>query len=560
MPTPQDRDAARRAQRPVKFALGILVVIVALLVAAGAVAAFRVYELGNHRFIDQAGPFFAVSEDLSVELLNEETAVRGYVITSDPATLAPYRRGRKYSQLELGILQKDASFDRSIPPHVAAARAEVKALDAYFAKEIALVRSGPAGQKVAEQRVVAGKKLFDRFRVTSLALIGDAGNLITRSHREQRSTLVMWWIILGLAGFAAAAIAAGLYARVPRRLYDLFREERRARRDAEQGADAAHALAHVGEAVVLLDRLGEARYWNPPAATLFGLQPGARTSPTLMRVLDEFHSAGPTPGARPVTIDGREIWLVIAETEFEDGRVVVFRNVSDDVRLERLRSEFVATAAHELRTPLAAVYGAVRTLRQQERVVPPEVREQFLEMIENESERLRLVMDQLLVSAQIDASDLHLQRQDVDVVAMCRSVVDSTAARVPEGIQLAVDGDSGPVALSADADRLRQVVANLIDNAIKYSPGGGRVDVRVSSNGAAGSIEVEDHGLGIPAHEQQRIFEKFYRLDPSMTKGVGGSGLGLYISRELVRQMGGTLTVSSRYGEGSTFTVTLPLA
>ena len=412
----------------------------------------------------------------------------------------------------------------------------------------------------AQQRILAGKSLFDRFRRTSQALIADAAAVIQKSHREQRSTLVKWWIILGLAGFLAAAIAAGLYYRVPRRLYDLFREERMARRDAQQGADAARALAHVREAVVLLDPNGDARYWNPTAGTLFGLALGDRTSPTLVRVLSEFHSEGDNPGARPVMLEGRELWLTAAETEFEDGRVVVFRNVSDDVRLERLRSEFVATAAHELRTPLAAVYGAVRTLRQQDRAVSVDIRDQFLEMIEDESERLRIVMDQLLVSAQIDSADLHLHRQKIDAVAMCESLIGSAGARKPAGIELAVERPAGPVSLYADPDRLRQVLANLIDNAIKYSPGGGRVDVRVHANGRYGEIAVEDQGLGIPAHEQQRIFEKFYRLDPSMTKGVGGSGLGLYISRELVRQMGGRLSVDSRYGSGSTFTVTLPLA
>ena len=114
--------------------------------------------------------------------------------------------------------------------------------------------------------------------------------------------------------------------------------------------------------------------------------------------------------------------------------------------------------------------------------------------------------------------------------------------------------------LQADPERLRQVVANLIDNAIKYSPGGGRIDVRVSANGDSGTIEVADNGLGIPAHEQERIFEKFYRLDPSMTRGIGGSGLGLYISRQLVEQMGGRLSVVSRHGVGSTFAISLPLA
>jgi signal transduction histidine kinase len=104
------------------------------------------------------------------------------------------------------------------------------------------------------------------------------------------------------------------------------------------------------------------------------------------------------------------------------------------------------------------------------------------------------------------------------------------------------------------------VLANLVDNAIKYSTGGGRVEVRIFERSGSGVVEVEDHGLGIPAHEQRRIFEKFYRLDPAMTRGIGGSGLGLYISRELVQLMGGLLTVTSRLGEGSTFTVALPLA
>ena len=104
------------------------------------------------------------------------------------------------------------------------------------------------------------------------------------------------------------------------------------------------------------------------------------------------------------------------------------------------------------------------------------------------------------------------------------------------------------------------MIGNLIDNAIKYSPDGGGIELRVFANGSSGVIEVADQGLGIPADEQQRIFDKFYRLDPDMTGGVGGSGLGLYISRELVRQMGGQLSVSSELRSGSIFRVTLPLA
>jgi two-component system phosphate regulon sensor histidine kinase PhoR len=560
MPTPQDREAASTAQRPVRAALAALVFIIVLLVAAGAFAAYRIYHEGNHRFIDQTAPFFAVTEDLAVEMLNQETGVRGYVITGDPKTLAPYNQGRKYARIELALIAKDASFDPKIPQHLRAMRREVDALERYFSREIALVKSGPAGQRRAQANVIAGKGHFDHLRAASAALIGDAANVIKRSHERQHRTLVTWFILLGVAGVLALVIAVALLLRVPRRLTELFREERRARRDAEQAADAARALAHVRDAVVLLDTDGLARYWNPPAAALFGLESGTTGSDDLRQALDAFHTSGNGEGAHPVVVAGHERWLTCAETEFDGGQVVVFRDVSEHQRLERLRADFVATAAHELRTPLAAVYGAVRTLRQPDRELPPEMQERFLEMIESESDRLRLVMDQLIVSAQLDSADLHLHHQPVDAGELLESLVRSAEARKPTEIDLTVEKSASEVSLDADPDRLRQVVANLIDNAIKYSPTGGRVEVRTFANGTSGVIEIVDHGLGIPAQEHERIFEKFYRLDPSMTRGVGGSGLGLYISRELVEQMGGRLTVSSRHGEGSTFTVTLPLA
>jgi signal transduction histidine kinase len=559
VPTAEDRHAAERARRPVQVALAVLLCIVVGLVAAGAFAGYRIYSLGNQRFVDQAGPFFAVTEDLAVEMLNQETAVRGYVITGDPSTLAPYRQGKKYSAIELALIAKDASFDPAIPGHLAAMRREVTALEAYFGREIALVRSGPAGQRRAQAQIAAGKAHFDHLRGASRALINDAGNVIKRSHREQRRTLLTWWLVLGLAGSGAVAIAVVLLLRVPRRLYQLFREERFARREAEQSADASRALDHVREAVVLLDDAGTVRYGNPTAEKLFGLHLPS-DSQVLLGALDHFLGAGANAGARPLVLGGQVRWLTCVESKFDGGRVVVFRDVSDDHRLEQLRSDFVATAAHELRTPLAAIYGAVRTLRQETYELPPALGEQFLAMIERESDRLKLVTDQLVVSAQLDAADLHLQPQPVDAMALCEEVLDAAQLRKPNEIEFKVDKSESPVSLAADPDRLRQVIGNLIDNAIKYSPDGGGIELRVFANGSSGVIEVADQGLGIPADEQQRIFDKFYRLDPDMTGGVGGSGLGLYISRELVRQMGGQLSVSSELRSGSIFRVTLPLA
>jgi signal transduction histidine kinase len=560
--TPAAVEAARRAQRPVRLALALLVCVIVALVVAGSFAAWRLYTEANKRYQHQAIPVYGAAHDVLVQMLNEETGIRGYVISADRSVLDPYLRGRTQVGIDLDTIERGTGFDADISEHLATARREVRTLNRFFEQQIALVRSGPAGQRRAQARLLLGKTHFDRFRAAALALDGDASDVVTRAHRDQHNTLIAAFVFLGFAGVLAIGIAIALLLTVPQRLFQLYRQERAARRAAEQGADAARALAHVRDAVLLLDGESEAvRYWNPAAGALFGLNDGDGRSDDIARTLEELRRGREqTPGPRPVTLDGDERWLSYAETQFDGGRVVVLRDVTDDQRLERLRADFVATAAHELRTPLAAVYGAARTLRRDDRELSPEVSEQFLSMIETEAERLKLLMDQLLVSAQLDRDDVKLQREAVDLGSLCKSLISSVELRKPESIELDVDCPDDDLCVDGDPERLRQVVANLLDNAIKYSPDGGRVAVRIYERGGFGVLEVRDHGIGIPHHEQQRIFEKFYRLDPSMTSGVGGSGLGLYISRELVQQMGGLLSVKSELGEGSTFSIMLPLS
>jgi signal transduction histidine kinase len=147
-----------------------------------------------------------------------------------------------------------------------------------------------------------------------------------------------------------------------------------------------------------------------------------------------------------------------------------------------------------------------------------------------------------------------------DLRVLCESVAAAARARDETNVVLEVAAEESLRPLVCDEDLLRRVLANLVENAIKYSRDGSRVELRVVDGADAVSIEVRDEGLGIPPSEQERIFEKFYRLDAAMTRGVGGSGLGLYIARELVEAMGGSLTLRSTPGTGSTFAVTLPRA
>ena len=339
-------------------------------------------------------------------------------------------------------------------------------------------------------------------------------------------------------------------------------------REAERGSNAAQALAYVADGVVLLDTSGRVRHWNPAAAAITGVTeqqalgcPVADVVPSWEALTSHVPLVAPGGAGRPVTVpimlEGRERWVAVSGVDFGDGTVYALQDVTEEHALEKTRSDFVATASHELRTPLAAVYGAVRTLRREDVELSEDDRTQFLEMIESEATRLATIVDQILLAGQLDADAVELEVTDCEPAEIAARVLDSAATHVPDGISFGLDAD-GPLKIACDENKLRQVLVNLVDNAVKYSPGGGRIEISVRGQDSRCLIAVSDEGLGIPAEELERIFEKFYRLDPQQTHGVGGSGLGLYICRELVERMSGRLTVESKPGRGSRFTVDVP--
>ena len=226
--------------------------------------------------------------------------------------------------------------------------------------------------------------------------------------------------------------------------------------------------------------------------------------------------------------------------------------------LDRLKDEFMATVSHELRTPLAAVYGAAVTLHAHR--LDEAQQRAMLETIHDQSERLAALVDDILLATRLEGGPLAPAIERCDVTPLALEVVQAARAHAPDHVSLDLVADCALPPVAADPNKLRQVLANLVENAVKYSPAGGRIEVRLEPENGHLRLSVRDEGLGIPAHEQERIFEKFYRLDPNLTQGVGGTGLGLYISRQLIERMHGRLSVASALGEGSTFAVELPLA
>ena len=230
-------------------------------------------------------------------------------------------------------------------------------------------------------------------------------------------------------------------------------------------------------------------------------------------------------------------------------------------RLERVRTDFVANVSHELKTPVTAISGLVETLIESEEM-DEETRSRFLGKIQNQSLRLSSLVADLLALSRVEARDeqqLELRRMDLRMTAL-DSVRRATVAAEEKGIQLHSHLPEDAVNVNGDEEALRQVVDNLLDNAIKYTQGGGGVSLSVEVEGDSAILLVKDSGIGIEAEHQERIFERFYRVDKARSREVGGTGLGLSIVKHFTASMGGAVGVESEPGVGTVFRVELPLA
>ena len=204
--------------------------------------------------------------------------------------------------------------------------------------------------------------------------------------------------------------------------------------------------------------------------------------------------------------------------------------------------------------------GAAMTLRRHDVAVEESQRDRLLEVVSNEADRLARIVNDILWASRLESGRMSIAIERCDAGAITNEVGDVLRSRAPEGTEVAIRKARGLPQVAADPDKLRQILTSLIDNAIKYSPDGGNVEVEIGRSGGRVRFRVTDHGLGIPPAEQDRIFEKFFRLDPNLTRGVGGTGLGLYISRELVTRMNGRIWVDSDGRTGSSFFLELPIA
>lgn len=362
-------------------------------------------------------------------------------------------------------------------------------------------------------------------------------------------------------------IAAGwLWLRDRRRLEGRLTETERAvlelrgrLRESEAWRDAAElAFSAMPIGLVLFDAAGRPALTNRAAEALLGrvgaldaLVPLALREAVLATAADrrprnvELELGAPT---RTVRTD-----VVPAGT---DQVLIALRDITETRRLEAVRRDFVANASHELKTPVASILAAAETLRTVA-AEDPAALPRFAEQLEREAVRLSRIVSDLLDLSRLETGG-DTERGPVRLEQVAREEVDRARAAAEEaGLALSLEAEPGPAVLGSARD-LALMVRNLVDNAIRYTRPGGRVEVRVRPEDGEVVLTVADTGIGIPGRDLDRIFERFYRVDRARSRETGGTGLGLSIVRHVVENHGGAVRVQSELGRGSTFEVRLP--
>ena len=341
----------------------------------------------------------------------------------------------------------------------------------------------------------------------------------------------------------------------------------------DQKEKLERVVADSSEGIVLADAGGRVLLWSPSMERISGLDAAEAEGKSLGYLL---RGRGPDGASTHVEVggedaelqitraDGADRWLRIQHGAARDPDgslrwdVVLVHDVTTEHATEKMKEHFLATVSHELRTPLTPIVGYSKFLLRRDDVDPETRREALSSLLERAEHMQRLVDDLLLASSVVGgtgAARIHARREPVDIAEIVSRAV--VSARVTHANREIVVRGSEPLLAFGDTARIRQVLANLIDNAVKFSPPDTRVYVRVRREGVRAAISVIDHGRGIPTDKRQIIFEKFRRLEDPNTMETGGAGLGLFIVRSLVHAMGGSVGVDSQPGKGSTFTVRL---
>jgi signal transduction histidine kinase len=564
----------------------------------------------------------SIASALRVEklVLDVQSGARGYAITGQNRFLVPWQTARKRLIPESDQLERYGSpafataLDRTLDPIVARSEAFVR----LASRSPAAARAQVAAR--GGRRTAAIEKLLDGFVAQQQAVLthdravaehaektglyfGAAGIVVRALAFLAALAYLLFAIVRPIRRIAAGTrdVAAGnLGVQVPekgpgevgelaRSFNEMSRSLAQSRADLgkqnlrlERGATVLRSvLDSTVDGILLSSVEGDVQLANRPMLQLAEELQFPATGPVVDRlraVTDRMDDpqrfaetverlrANPTETTLDEFEDGLtgRVFQGFTSPVIDDrgqliGRLWTLRDVTAQRDLDRLKDEFIATVSHELRTPLTSMMGFLEMLREGEAGELTEEQERFLAIVYRSSERLQRLVGDLLFVGRLDATGLELDLKPVGIHDIAREALESHAALArSRGLELVNELESVP-AFRGDAERLQQLVGNLVSNALKFTPAGGVVTTRTFVEGSTAVIEVEDTGIGIPAPELPRVFERFFRSSTATAQAIPGTGLGLVISKAIAEAHGGVISVRSEAGRGTCFRVELPL-
>jgi len=516
-------------------------------------------------------------ERLVSRIKDAETGQRGYVITGDRAFLKPYLDARAFIPRafdELGRAFATTSTEeaRQIGVLEELARAKFVELDR-------VLHARDTQGLAAAQRIVAegaGKRVMDdiRVHVAAMGKTRDATLRADRSRESRRTDLIeiaSWTIVF--VGSVAAFLTTFLVWRYRTLRYAALREREEAA--ARQKAIFENSL----DAIVLVNPSGGIEILNPAASRLFGYPPTdlqrrdialiANIAPgdgTFLQRVGLVDGAIEHPFRSSLTArrrDGETVQVeaALAPMPLDDGIhiVVAFRDISERIRTERMKDEFLSTVSHELRTPLTSILGALSLIRAGATGPIPTETQRLVTIAENNANRLIRLVNDLLDMEKLQSGGMRFSFSPIDLGHVCQSALDALHGLAESrSIALKFSAPAEAIMLEGDDERLIQVISNLLSNAIRFSPQGSEVQVRAGLRDGRAHVSVIDQGPGVEEELRGRLFTRFAQ-GSQISGATPGTGLGLAISREIVRTHGGDIWWEETPGGGSTFTFALPL-
>jgi signal transduction histidine kinase len=331
-------------------------------------------------------------------------------------------------------------------------------------------------------------------------------------------------------------------------------------------------LAGLKEGVIAFDAEQKVLYVNHAALTILSLKEtqlvdwhfsevsvAQEFKQALLTCISERINVASTIIVGERTLECSCLWLDAGFGE-DPGGILVLEDVTERLHLEKVRSDFVANASHELKTPISAIRGLSETILDDPNISGENLG-RFVERIRQQSIRLELIVKGLLHLSRFDSSNKDSNLSRITLSALITELFQTNVENARDaGVIFDLDIQDESLQVLGETEAIKQLLTNLVDNAIKYTGEGGKVTVYLKSAGQMASIEVEDTGIGISQEETARIFERFYRVDRARSRDIGGTGLGLAIVKHIAQAHRGNVSVDSQLGKGTTFTVQVPLA